>query len=160
MGDEAFDNLAPRATFNQSGTEGTLDRVRGPDASGERGGREDRQQEVAREVPLGQHESLAGLPKTSPGSHPAVLDLAAAYMRSAGLPPLRQTECVSVDPARATRIANAYTDMEHLPNDPEVAAAYAQMIKEILLDLRSSQCFNIFYEEINSEETSCGLKRG
>ena len=95
----------PVTRFFQSGT--GVGTPQTTDASGERGGRKDSQRQGLEQGlprPLGQHESLAGLPSTSPGSHPAILVLAAAYMREVGLPPLRQIEYVQVHTARATAI--------------------------------------------------------
>ena len=149
VGDEDYGELASRE-FYQSGTPSTSDSGR------ERGGREDRQRQGAEQGlqrPLGQHESLAGLPSTSPGANPAILDIAAAYMRAAGLPTLRQTDYVNVDTARASRIAEAYSLMEHLPNDPEVAAAYAQMIKETLAQFQVIKQLGIKFTFIKQGQT-------
>jgi len=60
-----------------------------------------------------------------------IREVAAAYMEKAGLPYNPPTEYVKVDKARATEIANAYANMAHDPQNPEVAKAYAKMIDEV-----------------------------
>lgn len=74
--------------------------------------------------PLPNHEK-----KTS-GPVPMVVKAARAYAAAAGMPLRRQREYVKVDVARAARIAQAYTDMKHDPNDPAVAAAYKALADE------------------------------
>lgn len=57
---------------------------------------------------------------------------AAAYVASAGLPFVPVATYVTVDKARAARIAQAFEEMKHDPEDPETKAAYAAMIEETL----------------------------
>lgn len=72
------------------GIPGAIDRTQDSDTSGERGRRADSQREGSPPVLPGQYESLADLPKSLPGAIPAILDAAAAYMRSAGLSTVSQ----------------------------------------------------------------------
>ena len=57
-------------------------------------------------------------------------DAAKAYMKSAGITYTPETVYHKLDKEQSTRIATAYEAMKHEPNDPEVKAAYAAMIKE------------------------------
>ena len=82
------------------------------------------QPEASELEPLPNHEK-----KTS-GPVPMVVKAARAYAAATGMPLRRQREYVKVDVARATRIAQAYTDMKHEPNDPAVAAAYKALAGE------------------------------
>lgn len=79
--------------------------------------------------------SLAPLPgapavKGAAGPDPQLVAVAERYARDNGVPLARQSEYVQVDPARAARIASAYADMPHAPNDPAVRAAYADLIRQ------------------------------
>jgi hypothetical protein len=146
VGDETYSE-----EFFQSGSDSSLSRDQIPDGRTERRGRTD-SQPAGTQTLLGRHESLARLPKTSPGSNPAILDIAAAYMRSAGLPALRQTKYVDVDPVRATAIAAAYSAMEHNPHDPDVAASYAAMISETLAQFQLIKQLGIKIEFIKGDD--------
>jgi hypothetical protein len=44
--------------------------------------------------------------------------------RKLGIPFKRQSEYVKVDPARGKRLADAYEDMKHEPQNPVVKEAY------------------------------------
>ena len=57
-------------------------------------------------------------------------DAALAYMKSAGLTYTPETVYHKLDKEQSTRLAKAYDEMAHEPNDPEVKAAYDAMIKE------------------------------
>lgn len=86
--------------------------------------------------------SLKGLPrKPSPGitasGWPEAQRVAEDYMRKAGLPYDPPATYAKVDPARAKRIADAYDQMKHAPDDPEVKAAYDAMAKETLAQYQS-----------------------
>lgn len=83
------------------------------------------------EVPEDDLKPLAGL-TTSGGPIKSVVQAARAYAQSKGLPIRRQAEYVRVDPERAARIAQAYDQMEHAPEDPAVKRAYKAMIDETL----------------------------
>jgi hypothetical protein len=82
--------------------------------------------------------SLSGLPrevtvagKKLPASHWAPAEeVARQYMADAGLPYNPPAKYVKVDPAFATRIAAEYDKLKHDPQNPEVKAAYAALVKE------------------------------
>jgi hypothetical protein len=59
-------------------------------------------------------------------------DAAAAYMAEAGLAYTPPATYAKVDPARATRVANAFESLKHAPQDPGVKAAYGAMIQETM----------------------------
>lgn len=85
--------------------------------------------------------SLKDLPRKV-GSHtasawPEAQRVAEDYMRKAGLPYDPPSRYVKVDPARAKRIADAYEQMKHAPDDPQVKAAYDAMAKETLAQYQS-----------------------
>ena len=75
---------------------------------------------------------LPGAPKV-PGFNgpiPAIVDVARSYAAGVGISLKRQARYVEVDEARARRIAQAYADMPHAPQDPRVKAAYANLIRQ------------------------------
>lgn len=75
---------------------------------------------------------LPGAPNV-PGFHgpdPRLLAVADEYAARAGLQVKRQTSYASVDVARATRIAQAYDDMQNAPQDAKVQEAYQNLIKQ------------------------------
>lgn len=77
--------------------------------------------------------SLQGLPRINgAASSEAITNVAEKYMADAGLPYFPPNRFAPVDEERATRIAQAYDDMEHDPADPEVKAAYDALIKETI----------------------------
>jgi hypothetical protein len=78
--------------------------------------------------------SLNGLPRkvgsvTASVFKPAA-DVAQRYMADRGETYSPPSNYVKVDPARATRIADAFEAMEHDPRNPKVKAAYDAMISE------------------------------
>lgn len=86
-----------------------------------------------------QYAPLKGMPRkaTVPGMnaldvgpHRPARDAAAAYMKEAGLPYHPPSQYAQVDPQRAARIATAFDQMPHAPDDPAVKASYDAMIKE------------------------------
>lgn len=89
----------------------------------------------------GGHKPLEGLPQKPiqfgkewyvPGPNGVMKDVAAAYMKSAGLPYDPPTTYEKLDKERAARIAQEFEDMKHDPKDPEVRAAYEAMAKETI----------------------------
>lgn len=54
------------------------------------------------------------------------------YATQANLPYTPPTKYAKVDTKRAARIAQAFDEMEHNPNDPEVALAYGALVEETL----------------------------
>jgi len=86
-------------------------------------------------------QPLAGLPEVVDmgdgtlvrfGPNEEARRVAAAYMRSVGLPYHPPRVYVEVDIERAKRIARAYDEMKHDPNDPEVRAAYEALAAETI----------------------------
>ena len=75
---------------------------------------------------------LPGLPPNSSGPVASVVQAARAYAKSIGIPFRRQATYVKADPERGRRIAEAYEQMQHAPEDPAVKAAYQAMIDETL----------------------------
>ncbi len=79
--------------------------------------------------------SLAPLPGAptvagASGPDPRLVRVAEEYARRNGIPYQRQAAYVEVDPERAGRIAQAFEDMRHAPQDPAVLAAYQEMIRQ------------------------------
>src|SRR5690606_6381386 len=61
-----------------------------------------------------------------------ISQVAADYMRKAGLDYNPPNTYASVDIERAARIAEAYEAMKHDPQNPEVKAAYEALIEETI----------------------------
>lgn len=78
------------------------------------------------EAPLPGAPTVAG----ATGPDPRLTAVAESYARSAGIPYSRQSEYVEIDEDRARRIANAYAEMEHAPQDPKVKEAYEDLIEQ------------------------------
>lgn len=88
----------------------------------------------------GGRKPLAGLPQKpiklgaeyyTPGPNAALQDAAKAYMAKAGLTYNPPTSYVRVDPAHGAKLAQAFEDMKHDPNDPAVKASYDALAKEV-----------------------------
>lgn len=62
--------------------------------------------------------------------HPRIHEEAKEYMRSQGMTHEPITTPHEVDPAHHQRISNAYENMQHNPNDPQVKASYDALKKE------------------------------
>jgi hypothetical protein len=80
----------------------------------------------------GRYSPLEGAPikQGATGPDPRLVDVAEQYARDNGIDLKRQAEYVQVDEARAKRIAQAYEDMPHAPDDPAVKEAYADLIRQ------------------------------
>lgn len=79
-------------------------------------------------------------------------DAAAQYMASVGREYDAPRYYVKVDPERATRIAQAFEDMAHAPNDPAVKAAYQAMIEETLQQWQAIKATGLQVEFIDGED--------
>lgn len=88
----------------------------------------------------GSYPTLPGLPNKpiklgneyyTPGPNAKIQDAAKAYMESAGIPYDPPKQYVKVDPANGEKIAKAFEDMKHDPDDPKVKASYEAMAKEL-----------------------------
>jgi hypothetical protein len=77
---------------------------------------------------------LEGAPNVvgAAGPDPELVAVAERYAAANGIDLRRQAEFVEVDPERAARIAQAYEEMAHAPQDPAVQAAYADLIQQTL----------------------------
>lgn len=64
------------------------------------------------------------------GPDPRLVSVAEQYARDNGIDLRRQAEFAEVDPERAARIAQAYAEMRHAPNDPKVKEAYDDLIRQ------------------------------
>jgi hypothetical protein len=75
---------------------------------------------------------LEGAPSVKGFSGPiaGIVETAERYAKENGIPYKRQAEYVKVDPDRAKRIAQAYEDMAHAPQDPKVRKAYKDLIRQ------------------------------
>ena len=70
---------------------------------------------------------------------PRIRAVAAGYMKSAGLPYNPPTKYAKVNPERAGRIAQAYSDMKHEPGHPLVKASYAALVRETLAQYQAAK---------------------
>lgn len=75
---------------------------------------------------------LPAIEKGLTGPIPRVVQAAKAYAAAVGMPHRRAREYVKVDVNRAARIAKAYADMKHEPQDLVVLAAYRAMADETI----------------------------
>lgn len=71
------------------------------------------------------------------GPDPRLVAVAEQYARDNGIDFKRQADYVQVDPERAARIAQAYEEMQHAPNDPAVQEAYQNLIQQTLAQYRA-----------------------
>jgi Large polyvalent protein associated domain 38/ADP-Ribosyltransferase in polyvalent proteins len=89
---------------------------------GERG----RLEEDRRLAPLEDAPSVEGFH----GPDPRLVGVAEKYAAEKGIELKRQARYVDVDEDRARRIAEEYDRMDHAPQDPQVKAAYKDLIKQ------------------------------
>src|SRR6185312_3117966 len=89
----------------------------------------------------GKYAPLAGLPQPvmhlkdgwyQPGPVEKLKDAAQAYMDKAGMKYEPIMTYKPADPALETKIAQAFENMKHDPNDPQVKAAYDALAKETM----------------------------
>jgi hypothetical protein len=75
---------------------------------------------------------LAGAPvvQGATGPDPEIVKVAEAYAAKNNIPYVPQATYVEIDEDRAKRLAQAYEDMPHAPQDPEVKAAYKDLIQQ------------------------------
>jgi hypothetical protein len=120
--------------------------VRGPDAEGDTAQAETRLSAIptaAGEAGAGRGDGgrgrkvrgappLEGAPRVQGASGPDqnLVLVAEKYARENGIDLRRQGAYVDVDEALAGRIADAFDAMEHDPSNPQVKAAYAELIKQ------------------------------
>jgi len=73
------------------------------------------------------------------GPDPRIVAVAEQYARDNGIDLRRQGAYVQVDEARAARIAQAYAEMQHAPQDPAVQEAYADLIRQTMAQYMALQ---------------------
>lgn len=73
----------------------------------------------------------APLPSATTSPNPNAVKAARAYTAAAGLPTRRQRDAAPANPARSSRIAQAYADMKHEPADPAVLSSYQALVEEV-----------------------------
>jgi hypothetical protein len=120
--------------------------VRGPDAEGDTAQAETRLSAIpaaAGEAEAGRGDRsrgqavrgiapLEGAPNVrgATGPDPRLISVAEKYATENGIDLRRQGKYVEVDEPLAARIAEAFDAMEHDPSNPQVKAAYAELIKQ------------------------------
>jgi len=122
----------------------------GPEADGFVKDFRDRINQVAggEKAPEINDKPLVGLPEGSPGPDVALRKVARDYSDKMGLPVLDNSVYVTADPARGAKIAKAYENMAHAPNDPEVASAYNALAEETLAQYQLIKKMGINVEKI------------
>lgn len=142
---------------SQPGREGDRERTPGATPGAEAGARpepagrgagERSRQEADAGADSSKPAGLAGAPSSSPGPSARIRALAREYLRAADLPFLEQTRYVKVDPERSARIAQAFEEMVHQPENPEVAAAYQVMIAETIAQYQAIKKLGLTIEMI------------
>lgn len=88
---------------------------------------------------IGPTEALPDAPSVSgfSGPDPRLVRVAEDYAKQAGITLKRQADYVDVDPERAKRLADAYEQMEHAPQDPAVREAYENLIQQTLAQYKA-----------------------
>ena len=122
------DGAAAQEVRSEGGDQALQDKFsrRVEDVEGQRGDRDRGRSRTDREV-----TPLAGSPDVEgKGPIQEIVGIAESYAERKGIPYQRQPEYVKVDPERATRIAEAYENMPHAPQDPEVQEAYQELINQ------------------------------
>lgn len=113
--------------------------------------------QAAADAAAGTAQKLIGLPDKpmmvagewyAPGPLSVAQDAAAAYMESTGLPFVPPRVFARVDVNRATRIAQAFEDMKHDPNNPDVKAAYQALADETLAQWQAIKATGLTVEFI------------
>lgn len=120
-------SVRPGDVGGRAGSDGTLAQSgevneRRPEQTGDRGGR----------YSSGSLAPLEGAPvvRGAAGPDPRLVAVAEQYARDNGIDLRRQDQFVEVDEQRAARIAQAYAEMQHAPNDPKVKEAYDDLIRQ------------------------------
>ena len=82
---------------------------------------------------------LDGAPQVrgATGPIPKLVSIAERFSAKHGIPLRRQAEYVKVDEAFARRIAKAYEEMPHAPNDPVVREAYENLVRQTTAQYRA-----------------------
>ena len=107
----------------------------------------------------GNYKPLVGLPQNpihladgwyTPGPNAKLKDAAAAYMKSAGLPynPIQTYQ--HADPVQGAKIAQAFDQMKHDPNDPATKASYEALAKETMAQWQAIKATGLQVDWIKS----------
>lgn len=85
------------------------------------------------------NQRLEGAPiiEGATGADPQLVAVAVEYARKNGINYTRQPSYVEIDEDRAKRIAQAYEDMKHDPQDPKVKEAYQNLINQTIAQYRA-----------------------
>lgn len=101
--------------------------------------------------------SLKGLPRQvgqfKAASFRKAQEVAKKYMKTAGLEYNPPTEYVRVNEARAKRIAQAFDEMKHDPQNPEVKAAYDALVRETTAQYKAVVDSGLKVEFIDFDKT-------
>lgn len=121
-------------------------------ALGAGNGRNKRAGDGKRRSESGSLAPLKGAPTVAGATGPDAKIVAAAeqYAKSIGIDLKRQAVFAEVNEELAGRIAQAYEEMAHNPRDPQVAAAYADMIQQTIAQYRALEDAGyqfFFYDE-------------
>lgn len=73
---------------------------------------------------------LEGAPTNGGGPIAELVEVAEAYALESGIPLTRQSTYIDIDESFSRRLADAYEAMEDAPQNPEVRAAYADLIRQ------------------------------
>ncbi len=97
---------------------------------------------------------LDGAPRIDGATGPdeQLVAVAEQYARDNGIDLKRQAEYVQVDPERAKRIAQAYEDMPHAPQDPAVKEAYENLVRQTIAQYKALEKAGYkfyFFDETN-----------
>ena len=97
---------------------------------------------------------LEGAPQVQGGSGPIpeIVQAAVNYAAQNDIPFGRQARYVEIDEDLATRIAQAYAEMEDAPNDPKVREAYQSLIRQTEAQFQALEDAGYrfyFYDETN-----------
>lgn len=100
------------------------------------------------------NQTLEGAPtiKGATGADSKIVAVIEKYAAKHGIEFNRQSEYSGVDEHRATRIAEAYTEMEHNPQDPKVKEAFQNLIVQLKdqFDMLVEEGYEFyFYNETN-----------
>lgn len=109
----------------------------------------------------GDYKAMNGLPQKpiklgteyyTPGPIAALQDAAKQYMKESGIPYDPPHDYEKVDPERASRIAQAFEDMRHDPNDPAVRESYEALAKETLAQWDAIKKTGVQVEWLKADE--------
>jgi hypothetical protein len=88
------------------------------------------------------------------GPDPRLVAVAEQYARDNGLPVRRQAEYVRVNPELAARLAAAYDEMPHAPQDPVVKAAFDNLIVQTTAQYRALEAagYKFWFMDMGRED--------